>query len=1203
MADSDEPVELGAFILRERLAGGGMGEIYRAEHVETGQPAALKVPFVDEEAERDGAQAEFRREVQALARLSHPNIASIYDYGAVPDGVRAFFGTQLPAEGIWIAMEFVDGVVSSKRAIDGGWPTFRDRLLSLLDGLAHAHAHGVLHRDLKPTNVLIDSHGAMRIVDFGVAAVLESEQNLLESESSSVRGTPKYMAPEQIQGEPENQGPWTDLYAFGCLVWRLVCGKAPFQGGARAILRSHLHSIPFDFTPLIRVPAAFQDWLEQLLKKQPSERPQRAADVAWQLEQLSRDEGGHVTGVGDGLSRPSDVATGPTLQFERRVGDQTSAATEESSASRAETIEQIGLEFEPPETSGAASRSNTRMGTSRAQQRTPPIPVDWRRDPGRRVRPLSRAGLELFGLRRIPVADRTEERNVLWSALRRVDAMGEPNAVLLTGPVGTGKSKLAEWLLRRAEELGAGIGLKVPINRSNRAADGVGRAIAGHLGLLGLAPQNAIERGTERLAELGIPADTARYDARGIVELAGLITSSDEELGGFNDLHETFAALRRILRKLAETRPVVLWVDDIPRTDRQIDFVTSLFQPNIGDDVPLVLVMTAADASLREHPNLRDQLERLVADPRGVEVAVRPLGDDEQREVIERMLNFQEGVVDRLVTRSRGRPLVAVQIVSQWVERGLVEVGESGYTLSQPVDEALPGSLSELWVERVEEVVGRFPRASRQQVRRAIEIGAIFGVRVVEKVWRTACGLRGIFADGGWISEFVEAGLAERTEDGWVFEHRLLPDAIRHQGRQQEHLSKDHAAVARAIAREYISTPSIDKEDAVGHWMQAGDYKRAFDLAYEVFDRLNRSRQSDMLDVLDQALQRVGVDEEPASHRRAQFLLCRARVASSDGRLNESEEAVEKVVDLAREHGWVRLRGDANLAAAWTAYRRSVAEPTLKSLERAEAAYAELGDVHQLGKVLKHRGTVRQRLEQDYKKSERDLRRARDLLAHAGADRDVLLCDYERCIREIQCSQLDTAEDLAHEIFERATQWRDRQVRSSALNALGEIARFQGDYEKARDFYAQALRENEARGGEVGATMSRLNVATTELHLEEYEGAECQFRELLDKAEQTGFRPQRLSAALGMLVCAAVKEDRSLWDDMMQRAESSLDEDDFRYEDHAELAELAAARADAAGWQDRRARAFELAEQFWSDVGKQDEAKRVREQRRAISGG
>lgn len=1204
MADSGEPIELGPFILRDRLASGGMGEIYRAEHVETGQPAALKIPFVDEEAEGDDAQAEFKREVQALARLSHPNIASIYDYGTVPDGARAFFGDQLPADGIWIAMEFVDGVISSKRAIDGGWPAFRDRLLSLLDGLAHAHAHGVLHRDLKPTNVLIDGNGAMRIVDFGVAAVLESEQNLLEEDSSSVRGTPKYMAPEQIRGEPGTQGPWTDLYAFGCLVWRLVCGKAPFQGGTRAILRSHLHSVPFDLTPLIRVPDGFKDWLEQLLKKQPSERPQRAADVAWQLEQLTRHDGGHAQGIGDGLSRPSGVATGPTLRFDRGVGDQVQEPTN-SSGPRADTIDQGGLEFDPSETSAGTFDSADQTVTSRApnrvQHETPPIPADWRRDTGRRVRPLSRTGLELFGLRRIPVADRTKERNVLWSALRRVDAMGEPNAVLLTGPVGTGKSKLAEWLLRRAEELGAGIGLEVPVNPSNRAADGVGRAIAGHLGLLGLEPQKAVERGTERLTELGIPADTARYDARGIVELAGLVTSSDEELGGFNDLHETFAALRRILRRLAATRPVVIWLDDIPRTDRQIDFVNSLFQPNLGGDVPVVVVMTAADESLREHPDLRDQLEPLVVDSSGIELAVRPLGDEEQREVIDRMLNFEDEVVDRLVTRSKGRPLVAVQIVSQWVERGLVELGESGYTLSQPVEDALPNSLSELWVERVEEVVGRFPKASRGQVRRAIEIGASFGGRVVEEVWRTACRLRGITVDGGWIDEFVEAGLAERTDDGWAFEHRLLPDALRDRGSQHGRLGEDHAAVARAIAQTYASAPSIDWEDAVDHWMRAGDDERAFDVAYEVFDRLNRARQSDMLDVMEKALQRIGVDGDPTSRRRARFLLCRARVASSDGRLDESEETVEKIVDLARKNGWTRLNADANRASAWTAFRRSVAEPTLKSLERAEAAYAQLGDVHQLGKVLKHRGSVRQRLEQDYEESERDLRRARDLLAHVGADRDVLLCDYERCIREIQCDQLDTAERLAHQIFERATEWRDRQVRCSALNALGEIARFRGEFQKARDFYAQALREHEARGGKVGVTMSRLNVATTELHLEEYDEAECQFRELLDAAEQTGFRPQRLSASLGMLVCAAVKEDRSLWDDMMERVEFSLEEDDFRYEEHAELAELAAARADAADWPDCRGRAFELAEQFWTDVGKQDEAQRVREQRQSIS--
>src|SRR5690606_33066484 len=145
------------------------------------------------------------------------------------------------------------------------WSRLRALLLELLDGLAHAHARGVVHRDLKPANILIalpaDGRPGLKLTDFGIARALGATD---ANQDGLVSGTPHYMAPEQILNELRDQGPWTDLYSLGCLAYQFATGQRIFNGTGHEVLRAQVHAYP----PPVEgphVPPGFQRWLERML--------------------------------------------------------------------------------------------------------------------------------------------------------------------------------------------------------------------------------------------------------------------------------------------------------------------------------------------------------------------------------------------------------------------------------------------------------------------------------------------------------------------------------------------------------------------------------------------------------------------------------------------------------------------------------------------------------------------------------------------------------------------------------------------------------------------------------------------------------------------------------------------------------------------------------------------------------------------------
>jgi serine/threonine-protein kinase len=252
--------------LGERIATGGMGAVYRAVDETLARPVAVKV--LRGELADDGTFLErFRREARAAAGLSHPGVAGVYDYGEL--GGQPF-----------IVMELVEGETLAERLAARGRLPWREAFATggqVAMALAAAHAHGLVHRDVKPANILLGRDGRAKVTDFGIA---QAAQAATLTRTGMVLGSANYVAPEQARGG--HVGPAADLYSLGCVLFEAVTGETPYRGAtAVAIATQHVSSpVPDPREHVGGLPPAAAALITRALQKEPAARFASGAAMA-----------------------------------------------------------------------------------------------------------------------------------------------------------------------------------------------------------------------------------------------------------------------------------------------------------------------------------------------------------------------------------------------------------------------------------------------------------------------------------------------------------------------------------------------------------------------------------------------------------------------------------------------------------------------------------------------------------------------------------------------------------------------------------------------------------------------------------------------------------------------------------------------------------------------------------------------------------
>ncbi|MGM0557173.1 MAG: protein kinase domain-containing protein [Myxococcota bacterium] len=854
---------IGPFALLEFIGKGGMGDIWRARHRETRLEVAIKV-ITEERARRPKYHALFHREARSIASLDHPGIVKLYDYGRISEETAVRTGGEFVEGSPYLAMEFCEELSLDQAADLDDWSQVRTLLLSVLDGLAHAHARGVIHRDIKPGNILLREASSnwtgVKLADFGLAFLVDPESSIEKRDNAT--GTPAYMPPEQLQGHWRDVGPWTDLYSVGCLAYELVCGRRPFEGRSiMAIAQGHLNDPVPTPTPQLPVPEGLESWLLRMLTKQPLRRFRTAAQAAWGLQQL-----------------------GPPGDAELPVGEQATSRPREP----LETLFQIPESDDDYLIEGV--RPSPTEATVAMEPAAPPMPDKWQtrsERPGDRVMEPT---VGLLALRRIPIVDREAIRDTLWRELANVASTRTCKTILLRGPTGNGKRTLARWLAERAHETGIANTLKLSAEKESESA--VVSCLTTFFRTDDLEPEDAWERVSRWLAHFGKP------DPQLGEQIAELLTQSSPADEGQEWSASVFS---RTLANLASRKPVVLICEQLQEST-EVAHALAQAMNSTQSGARILCVATLPDDQLADvgaEPGAEsgaksEAVEEFIDDLDPIEIEVGPLEDAHMRQLTSHLLRLSEDISEQVINYAEGNPLFATELVQYWAEMNLLEWTSTGMSLRKTDRQLIPESSIGIWRERARSL---FEKMNSREVR-AIEVAAVSGISVDSATWNLICRRVGLEQTEQLTEKLFQSRFAEPLEDGWRFNHAMIRHAILEATREAGRFAEHHAVCA-SVFQETAPDDAL----AIGlHFYHAGDYEAALDPLLEALERMreygNFHRGVLHMSTVRNTIDELGLPEDNRQHLQADYLEAFFRMHTSD--VDGLEEDLSSAIEVAR---------------------------------------------------------------------------------------------------------------------------------------------------------------------------------------------------------------------------------------------------------------------------------------------------------------
>ncbi len=1167
-----------------------MGEVWRGRHLGQDVPVAVKV--ITRARARQGRFVDaFRQEVEAVARLNHPGIVNIYDYGLVsPQAQRSSRG-RLTAGSPYLVMEWLEGkqVLAWKPR---SWGAVKQILFGVLDALAHAHARDVLHRDIKPGNLLVSGsqkRPRIKLIDFGLAAIDDDES---ERRLWLPGGTPNFQPPERIR-HPERwkEGPWSDLYSLGCTAYTLIAGRPPFNGTtAHSVLMDHLTKPLPPLEPRFPVPHEFDDWLRLITEKEPWRRFRRAADAAYAL-----------AGIGRGFDE-SDMETTATsdVSVVARTTGVPSLAT--GPPSEASWSMEVALDTVLDSTFGSTEIHHVNaLPPEEAVLRSPPVPGHWyREEPPLFSNNLLGVGLALYGLRPLPLVARVEERDLIWSALLRMHEQRRSQTIVVSGAAGQGKSRLVEWICERAHEVGAATILRGVHGEGGGPNDGVAGMVSRYLRCVGAKPDVIQKRVSRLLAQRGWldDDDVRRFETLILSGREGPEKARTSEL--FDNPAELWEQVLKLIVAAAERRPAIVWLDDVQWSPETLAAVRYCQEQLEERPAPVLFLLTVRDEALAERPREAVQLARILRHASARRCHLEALGAEDHVRLVRELLALRGSLANEVIERTQGNPLFAAKLVGDWVRRGVLLPSSEGWMLRNGEQALMPSSLFSVWNARLDRLLDEVTGATRQedacgltprQAEVALEIAATLGLEVNLEEWHALTEELDIPATKKLVQLLRTRRLASQTPTGWRFVHAMLREAVERRARDGGRWVEHNRRASKLLLRRNGGANAALRLGR--HLLAAGDFQGCLrpmeGAARQAIERGDFNVGLALLDRRDEALDAL---RRPADDPdRVMGWALRAWAMRALG--NDLEGAgmwADRALQLAQQRDWHRVEALAAAELGLAKDQQGQSAEVVELLTRAASLWEKLGDDSQRVRTLRALGFVA--LARD------NLERAADLFesaAQVAAQRAGLRSEALRGLSAVARASGDgtRSRELIEQAVRLASEDGHRLLLAQCQNDLGLDHRYRNDFEEAEASYRAAVQLFESVGSG-HAVYPLFNLAIVMLLGRRFvEGREVLER-LVRDCERQGQRALLGGAHRLLLVCAAAERDWDSWDRHMGPAAEGLDGGASFTEDEAWATQIAAELAERRGKAERARIVFAMALRMWERLGEPARAEKLR---------
>jgi serine/threonine protein kinase len=866
-------------VLRE-LGRGGMGVVYLCRDMVTGERVALKRLRPPDDPKGPSRPEEswwFQQEARAVASLEHPAIVRARDFGTLADGSPYLVMDVLPGRSVheWMHTTKIP------------WSVIWALVDQVLAGLGHAHARGVIHGDMKPSNVMLDLASASRgpraaILDLGLAWLRQTRHDprldgapAPEPAVHAGAGTVGWVAPEQIRKAAPHVGPATDLYALGCIMYRVLTGKEVFEGNAQDVLRAHKRTpVPQPKLPE-GVPEGVGVFVQRMLAKRPWHRFDFAADArrAW------------------AAFKPKGSLT----------LEETIEAAKASPGERAPSIHP---------TDGITAAKSLAPG--------------------------------LLALRPAPMVGREEERRELFQVVDDICAGNGPpqRMIALIGEAGVGKSRLAEWLCEQVHEQGRMMPLRARYGRMPTPLDGLTGAINAYFGLEG-ADRATVEQSLMNRWEVSADDDEALTWVAATAEwLRPTPPGTGVPIGptGKRFVLDTselrWVVTRRVLERIGRDRPVLVWFDDLHLSSPNTFEMLARLRRD-SPQLRVLIVATARSETLETDLDAALRMEATRADWNGRVFDLKPLPSDDTEALLRSTLPLHDDAVARATEQSRGNPLFALQLLHAWAGGGYLRMENGSYRVP---DDALQGraiTTAELWDERL--------RAVPTELRLSAYAAAAIGEDIRGEVLKPLVASLGMDPRDA-LSALTQAQiLLASGNDRFRWPHALLQEHLM----QRLHERSDAPAIFRLAANALAKHPAVGSRRIMKHrvtnLLRAGDDDLAATLMFRFIEGSWRRGRDTAATLRDLQL----LDGRVSGPAAARYSLWRAEALRHIGQLEDARDqaddarrAFAQLGDGAHEAHAMRLLGHiASDLGAPAQGRVQVAE----ALSRFEALGDEQG--------------------------------------------------------------------------------------------------------------------------------------------------------------------------------------------------------------------------------------------------------------------